>query len=117
MTLFSSFIKTVVVFMALATCVCALPPQDSAAQKTEVRKRVVNKGFAELEESATTRVAPVLPAVARWAGEAEAVNVRVLINEQGEVIDASAQYMPAVLQNAAVTAARAWKFKPAVVDG
>src|SRR5436853_465030 len=123
MTLISSFIKTVVVLMALVACAFPLtPPQDSAAQKSEVRKRIVDKGPDELEAAATTRVEPVYPAVARWAGVAGVIGVHILINEQGEVIDANTVTSTVtsrqpLLRNAAVTAARAWHFKPAEVDG
>jgi TonB family protein len=118
MALISSFIKTVVVLVALAACAFALaPPQDSAAQKSDVRKRIVDKRPEELEAAATSRVEPVYPAVARWAGAAGVVGVRVLINEQGEVIDASAEHGEPLLKNAAVVAARDWKFKPVEVDG
>ena len=82
-----------------------------------MRKRSVDKGPDELEAAATTRVEPVYPAVARWAGAAGVVGVHVLINEQGEVIDASAEHGESLLKNAAVTAARAWQFKPVEVDG
>ena len=99
MTQLAAFVKTVVVLLALAACVCAQspPPQDSAAPKTEARKRVVNKLPTELEAAVTTRVAPIIPAIAKWAGESGAVTVQVLINEQGEVIDAHSQYGPALL--------------------
>src|SRR4051812_2071669 len=117
MRLFSSFIKTVTVLVALAACVCAQTPPDNAAPKSEARKRIVTKTPAEFEAAATTRVAPIIPDVARWAGESGGVTVQVLINEQGEVIDIHALYGPALLENAAVTAVRGWKFKPFVVDG
>lgn len=118
MVLIPSLTKALVVLVALAACAFAFTPrQEKSNQKLEVRKRIVDKSAAELEAAAVTRVEPDYPAVARWAGVGGEVGVRVLINEEGEVVDASADYEDALLQNAAVAAARAWKFRPTVVEG
>jgi len=45
------------------------------------------------------------------------VMVRVLINQQGDVVIATPVSAHALLKNAAATAARDWKFKPAEADG
>lgn len=88
MALISSFIKTVMAGMALAACALALtPPQDKPVAPALVPKQSRDREPDELEAAAITRVEPIYPDVARWAGITGTVNVVVLINERGEVID------------------------------
>lgn len=63
------------------------------------------------------RVDPVYPSAARDARQGGAVAVEVTINEQGSVTSARAVSGPALLQNAAVMAARAWKFRASMLGG
>ena len=64
-----------------------------------------------------TRVEPIYPALAAWEGVSGVVTVHVLINQDGDVIDANALSGHALLRNAAATAVRDWKFKPAESKG
>jgi protein TonB len=63
------------------------------------------------------RVDPVYPVQARQARLTGAVTVEVMINEQGNVSSARALSGPMALRDAAVGAARAWKFKPSTLGG
>jgi len=63
------------------------------------------------------RVDPVYPAEARAARQGGAVTVEVTISEQGNVTSARALSGPPLLRSAAVTAARAWKFKASTLGG
>jgi protein TonB len=63
------------------------------------------------------KVDPVYPAVAREARQAGVVAVEVTINEQGNVTSARALSGPALLRDAAVGAARAWKFRASTMGG
>lgn len=92
------------------------PRQDKPVQEPEPTKRVLPMKPAELEAAVTSRTEPVYPAVAIWAGISAQVMVRVLINQQGDVISATPVSGHALLKNAAAAAARNWKFKPAEVD-
>jgi TonB family protein len=60
---------------------------------------------------------PAYPAIARAARAQGRVGVRVTVNEDGNVVAASAVYGHPLLQQAAVAAAREAKFKPTVVNG
>jgi len=115
----------------LVTPLCvlpAVPQQDSQELKHEsltlnpsnegdAPKTIVHKTDAELQASAITRVEPIYPAIAAWAGVSGAVIVQVLINRDGDVIDAKAASGHALLRNAAATAVRDWKFKPSESKG
>lgn len=60
---------------------------------------------------------PVYPREARESGASGNVTVQVTVDEQGNVISAKAVSGHALLQEAAVSAAREAKFKPMTVDG
>jgi len=62
-------------------------------------------------------VTPPYPAIARSAHASGAVKVQVLIDENGNVISASAVSGHPLLQAAAVGAARASKFTPTKLSG
>src|SRR5437660_240628 len=93
------------------------PRQDKPTQEPDAPKRALQMKAAELEAAVTSRIEPVYPAVAIWAGISGAVMVRVLINQQGDVVSATPVSAHALLKNAVATAARDWKFKPAEADG
>jgi TonB family protein len=65
----------------------------------------------------TRRVQPVYPAIARAAGVLGRVVVEVTIDEAGNVTSAKAVQGPPVLHEAAVEAAKQWKFRPATRGG
>ena len=66
---------------------------------------------------ATKKVDPVYPVTAKVARLAGAVAVEVTISEQGIVTSARAVSGPPLLRNAAVNAARGWKFKASTLGG
>jgi protein TonB len=85
----------------------ASPPPPVEARKAAV----IVKG------ESLQRVQPEYPARARAARQWGAVAVEVSINERGDVIAAQALSGPTLLRDAAVAAARRWRFKPATRDG
>src|SRR5262245_39426974 len=105
------------VFLIIISVFTVAAQETGSKQESDAPKRVIRMSPPELEAGAATRVEPVYPAVARWAGVSGSVSVHGLINHEGEVIDANASGGHAVLRNAAATAARGWKFKPAEADG
>jgi protein TonB len=70
-----------------------------------------------LNGKAVRLVTPSYPAIARSAHAAGAVNVQVLIDENGNVVSAHAVSGHPLLQAAAVAAARASKFTPTKLSG
>jgi TonB family protein len=93
------------------------PQQDNPTQEPDAPERIIHMRPPELEAAVTSRVEPIHPAVATWAGISGSVMVQVLVNQQGDVISATPVTGHPLLRNAAATAARDWKFKPAEADG
>lgn len=79
--------------------------------------RAVRQSPGVVLGSAVSRVDPVYPAAARQARQTGAVAVEVTISAQGNVTSARALSGPELLRNAAVMAARAWKFKASTLGG
>jgi protein TonB len=75
------------------------------------------KAAVIIKAEAAQRVQPDYPASARAAHQSGAVTVELSINERGEVAAAQVLSGPSLLRNAAVAAARRWRFKPATRDG
>ncbi|HKP73744.1 MAG TPA: energy transducer TonB [Pyrinomonadaceae bacterium] len=70
-----------------------------------------------LANQATKRVQPVYPPIAKAAGAQGAVAVEVVISEEGEVTSARAVSGHPLLQQAAVDAAKEWRFVPTKLSG
>src|SRR5262249_21733579 len=68
-----------------------------------------------LQGSATKKVQPAYPAIARAARSSGAVQVQITINESGEVINAQVINGHPSLRAAALQAAKQWRFKPTEV--
>ncbi|MBO0727269.1 MAG: energy transducer TonB [Blastocatellia bacterium] len=66
---------------------------------------------------ALRKIQPNYPPIAKAANASGPVQVEILINETGEVIDAYAVNGHPLLQDEAVQAARGWVFKPSEVSG
>lgn len=84
----------------------AEPPPRAVRQSPEV-----------VPGGAVRKVDPVYPSSARDARQMGVVAVEVTISAQGDVTSARALSGPALLRNAAVMAARAWKFKASTLGG
>ena len=88
----------------------------SPAAKTPVNPpKLVSGGV--VNGKAIELIKPIYPAAAIAAGASGAVNVQVTIDENGDVIDAKAVSGHVLLQEVAVTAARATKFTPTLLSG
>src|SRR5215469_2019939 len=89
-----------------------------ASTKAETgQQKVVRKSAGVLVGSATKRIEPDYPAGARQRGISGRVVVQVTIDEKGGVILASPMSGPNELREAAVRAARRWKFSPTFLSG
>jgi TonB family protein len=84
-------------------------PSDTATADSSVI------GVGSLNHWATKRVVPVYPPLAKSSGIAGVVRVYVITDREGRVITVSRSEGPLILKEAAESAARQWRFQPAVV--
>jgi TonB family protein len=70
-----------------------------------------------LQGSATKKVQPVYPEIARTAKASGPVQVLITINESGEVINAQIIRSHPLFSAAALQAAKQWRFKPTELSG
>ena len=105
---------------AVASNSMPVRPAPSVVKTAIVRSKndpadLVNVG--SLFEQATKKVAPGYPAMAKSTRIIGLVKVEVVVDQEGNVVEAKGISGPEVLRSAAVDAAKRWKFKPKVVDG
>jgi TonB family protein len=70
-----------------------------------------------LRGSATKRVQPAYPAIAKAASAKGAVQVQITVDENGEVIGARVINGQPMFNDAALQAAKQWRFKPTEMSG
>jgi TonB family protein len=93
------------------------PPATQAPNRAEPPvPRMVRRSGDVLQNSAISRVRPIYPEAARSAHVAGPVTVEVTVDEEGNVIAARAISGPDPLKEAAVDAARGWKWMPTRID-
>lgn len=86
------------------------PPSKPAPTPVAGKRLVISEGV--LSSATIRKVQPVYPPLAKAAKAAGAVQVQVTINEAGDVTEAQALSGHPLLHQAAIDAARQWKFKP-----
>jgi TonB family protein len=74
-------------------------------------------GKVVVAAEATSKAQPSYPRAASMAGVSGSVSIQVSINERGAVVDARAISGPPLLRDAAVNAARRWRFSPSTIGG
>lgn len=83
--------------------------------KAVPRKLTVSSGV--LQGIAIKKALPPYPPEAKAAGVSGMVKIRILISEEGNVIEAEAVEGPDLLRESALAAARLWVFKPTELAG
>ncbi len=91
------------------------PPKPEPTPTPPPKKITVSGGV--LQGSAISKVQPPYPPIAKAARASGAVQVQVTISEEGRVIEAAVLSGHPLLRDAAVQAARQWKFKPTELSG
>jgi TonB family protein len=92
-------------------------PAHAAQQDKPEPPKIIRKSGGVLQGSATKRVEPAYPPLAKTARVTGAVAVEVTIDEEGKVIAARAVSGHPLLKDAAVNAAREWTFTPTQLSG
>lgn len=90
-------------------------PTPGADAATPRRPTTISGGV--LNGKATYLPKPAYPAIAKAANASGTVNVQVTVDEQGNVVSASAVSGHPLLRQAAVNAARSSKFSPTMLGG
>ena len=106
---------------AVIACVLALtavPATARAAQQDRPEPpKIIRKSGGVLQTAATRRVEPAYPPLAKTARVSGSVVVEVTVDEEGNVISSRAISGHPLLKDAAVNAARGWKFTPTQLSG
>jgi TonB family protein len=89
------------------------PPRVYAGE----RPKVIRKSGGVLQSQALSKPAPAYPPLAKAADVSGAVVVEVTIDEEGSVIASRALTGHPLLKDAAVNAAKGWKWKPTTLSG
>jgi TonB family protein len=92
-------------------------PSGSTSTNPEVSSTSNNVSGGVLNGKATNLVKPPYPATAKAVRASGAVNVQVTVDEEGNVINASAISGHPLLRQSAEQAARASKFSPTMLNG
>jgi Ca-activated chloride channel homolog len=92
------------------------PPPPQAQATADAPKRIATSSNV-LQGSVTRKVQPAYPEEARTALATGTVQVAVTINESGEVIDARIVHGHPMFNDAALQAAKQWRFKPTELSG
>lgn len=106
--------KAGVAFLQIGLCLTTAHAQDPRPPETP---SVIRKTGVVLQGSAAKRVAPTYPPLANAARVGGMVVVDVTVDEEGNVIAARVLSGHPLLNDAAVGAAREWKFKPTLFEG
>lgn len=111
MTFRQSLPKAVFAFSLIGLCLTTAHAQDTA----EIPK-IIRKPGGVLQGSATKRVGPTYPPLAKAARVSGAVIVEVTVDEEGKVFSARAISGHPLLKDAAIAAARGWTFTPTLLQ-
>lgn len=93
------------------------PATASAAQNRQANGSAQLHEVGSLNNRATQRAQPAYPAIARSARVSGVVTVYLVVDENGEVADVQRANGHTLLQQAAIEAARRWRFRPMQVEG
>jgi TonB family protein len=93
------------------------PLATSPSGEPESVKKTIRVSSRVLQDNAIRRTQPTYPPTAQQERISGAVEVEVLTDESGNVISAKTRSGHPLLRQAALEAARKWKFRPTLVNG
>jgi len=100
-----------------AVSVNAPPPPPPPVKKEPVKEKPVIKNMGVVNSIAISLPLPAIPAAARTANAAGTVSVKVLVDEDGNVISANAVSGNILLRSSSEAAARNARFTPTKLSG
>lgn len=103
--------------LALTLCFVSTTLAQDAQRDVPQPPKIVRKSGGVFQGSATRRVEPAYPPLAKAARVRGSVVVEVTADEEGNVISVRAISGHPLLKDAAVAAARGWKFAPTMLSG
>lgn len=104
-------------FVLLILSVCFVSSAFAQDVRRDEVPRIIRKSGGVFQASATTRVEPAYPPLAKAARVSGSVVVEVTVDEEGKVESARPISGHPLLKDAAVNAARGWKFAPTMLSG
>jgi len=113
----SRFRKSLII-ASMAMTVCLAPTaRAQAIRDNQESPKIIRKSGGVLQGSATRRVEPAYPPLAKAARVSGSVVVEVTLDEEGSVISSRAISGHPLLKDSAVSAAKGWKFTPTLLEG
>lgn len=113
----AALLKLFLVSLAMSTCFVSRASAQELHQEDPLPPKIIRKSGGVLQSSATRRVEPAYPPLAKAAAIGGAVVVEVTIDEEGNVIAARPISGHPLLKDAAVAAANGWVFAPTKLQG
>ncbi len=112
-----SLSKLILVSLAISLGFISTVRVEAAQDVRPEPPKIIRKSGGVFQTSATRRVEPVYPPLAKAARVSGTVVVEVTVDEEGNVISARALSGHPLLKDAAVSAAKGWKFSPTMLSG
>ena len=109
--------KLIFALLAVSLCLASTAFAQETQREEPQPPKIIRKSGGVFQGSATKRVEPAYPPLAKAAQISGSVVVEVTLDEEGKVISARALSGHPLLKDAAVAAARAWKFAPTMLEG
>ena len=104
--------------LTLSFCFASIAAFAQEPQREEPQPpKIIRKSGGVFQGSATRRVEPAYPPLAKAARVSGSVVVEVTVDEEGNIISARALSGHPLLKDAAVGKARGWRFKPTLLQG
>jgi TonB family protein len=98
--------------------VAQAPPQAGGSEAAPpVRSEPIKLGNNVMESRLIRRVAPIYPELAKRARVSGRVVLQIAVNETGDVTDTNVMSGHPLLNDAAVTAVKQWKYSPTLLNG
>ncbi len=93
------------------------PPAPGQSFGQELKPGIIRVSGGVLTGAAIKKIHPRYPSEALSSRATGAVDVAIVVSEEGKVLEAKAVSGPALLREAAVSAAQQWTFKPIGLSG